>query len=172
MGARRIGGLIAAVFGLVFFISSADGLPHPFGPIGQIAGIVLFLAVAASMFMSPQRMVEDPPDRGQLARYLLTAAVIVLLMILGGVLLRSVLHAEYLMPMWLGLLVGAHFVAFAQTLDVPIYQRFGIAMVAVSIVGTAVALVAGPSVAAWSGLVEGLILFAAVLTDSYRKEDT
>lgn len=160
----RIGSLIGAIFGLVFFLANSGPLGSPTANILEIIGIVLFLVtVYFGIFNSRDEIDANPPSRDAMRVYGIAVAIEVVALIGGLALIGLVFHAEYLSPMWSGLVVGVHFLPFAKAFGAAIFEILGVAMIAVAIIGALAGAIIDHRLSYWAAIVEGLLLFAAVI---------
>lgn len=160
----RIGSLIGAIFGLVFFLANAEYLGSPTGNFVEIIGIILFLVtIYFGIFNGRDEVAASPPSRAAMRVYGIAVGIEVVALIGGLALISQVFKAEYLSPMWIGLVVGVHFLPFAKAFGAQVFRLLGVAMIAVALVGALVGTVIDHRLSYWAAIVEGLLLFASVI---------
>ena len=158
MRGARVGSLIGAVGGLVFVLVNAAALPSGPALAARVLGVVGFVAVLwFAVLHGPEGTVE--PSRAAIRTYTVCVVAEVLAIPLGATLLDRVVHRPELVLPWVVLVVGAHFVPFAQAFGAPLFARLGFALAAVALVG-AVACVAvdGPEPGRWAAVLAGFVL--------------
>ncbi|WP_067435521.1 hypothetical protein [Nocardioides jensenii] len=162
MNGRQIGGLIGAVGGLVFVLANAGELPA--STTLRVVGVVAFVAVVAWLVL---RTPEAPPVPSPAALRIYWTCVIGELVSIpaGAAVLRRLDHAE-LVPSWVVLVVGVHFVPFAQAFKVPLFRTLGLVLVAIAALGMAGTLLGFDDGVPLAAVVAGFVLFTAVYAGS------
>lgn len=158
MNGRQVGGLIGAVGGVAFIVINAGELPGSL--VWRVVGVVGFVALVATLLLRPPPAPPEPTPR---AMRIYWACVIgeVLAIPVGAAILGNAGQAD-LVPAWVVLVVGVHFVPFARAFELPLFLRLGIAMMVIALAGMATALAGVERGVPAAAVLAGFVLFAAV----------
>lgn len=135
------------------------------GVVLRVAAVVLFGLAGTAAYRSSRP--EPPrPDRDALRVYWLCLASEVLAIPIGAAGLRSVGHGE-LVPAWVVLVVGVHFLPFARVFATPLFGWLGTALLALGLVGLVLGGASGSREPAdWVAVVAGFVLLVVSLLGS------
>ncbi|MGZ4521053.1 MAG: hypothetical protein ACXVGN_07105 [Mycobacteriaceae bacterium] len=165
MSGQRIGAMIAAIAGLVFVFVNAATLPRGIAAAVCGLGVVAFIAVMTLVVVrrgGEQRLAPAPDQRAWRTYWSMVILEVILLPI-GSVTLTRLGHPE-LGVAWVALIVGVHFLPFANAFDVPDFRLLAWTMIVLAPIGgvlaVAVSAAAGAIVA---GVLSGVALFAFAL---------
>lgn len=143
MRGRALGSVVGAVGGLVFVLVNAGALPG--APVLRVLAAVLFAVVL--LLALRVRDPGPPPSRQALRVYGFCVLAEVLAIPAGAAVLRALDRPE-LVPVWVVLVLGVHFVPFARAFAAPVFAVLGWALVGVAVVGALVTLATGDGDAA------------------------
>lgn len=166
MNGRQIGGLIGAVGGLSFVLSNAGELPVSM--LWRVLGVFGFVTAVGLMLAKAPAAPPVPAPRA-LRTYWLCVLGEVLAIPAGAAVLRALGHVD-LVPAWVVLVVGVHFLPFATAFKVPMFRTLGLVLVGIAVLGmggTLAGVELGVRIAA---VAAGFVLFAAVVAGS-RSDD-
>lgn len=161
---RRLGSLIAAIFGLVYIEVNAGSLPPGLALVLRLGGAVAFVAVLIGLWRdAPPTTTGDAPGAGFNGRYWLIVACEAAVIVIGSAVLRGVGLGSATVA-WVSVVVGIHFVALAAVWHLSLFRRLGAAIALCGAAGISAAAVgAGDSWVAGIGAVlpGALLLWAA-----------
>ncbi|KQZ67033.1 hypothetical protein [Nocardioides sp. Root151] len=168
MNGRQIGGLIGAGGGLVFVLANAGELPGATAL--RVVGVACFVVLVAWLVV---RTPAAPPTPTPAALRIYWTCVLGELVAIpaGAAVLRQLGHAE-LVPAWVLLVVGTHFVPFAQAFRLPLFARLGLVLIAIALAGMASSLAGVDDAVPLAAVAAGFVLFAAVAVGSLQREAT
>lgn len=154
MNGRQLGAIIGAVGGLVFVLVNSGDLPG--------ALLLRALGVAGFVFVVGHALLRVPPAPPQpssraLRTYSLCLVAEFAAIPIGAALLNRWSHAE-LVPVWVVLVVGLHFVPFAGAFRLPLFGWLGLTLVAIALVGGGAALSGVDDAELWAPVVAGFVL--------------
>jgi hypothetical protein len=151
---RKLGSLIGAIGGLVFVLANSGELAA--GTALKAVAVVLFVVtlVAIARGSAPP---PPPPTPDAIRTYWLCVTGEVLAIPGGAAVLRGLDHEE-LVPIWVVLVVGVHFVPFARAFATPLFAWLGLLLIATSIAGGAVSLAGWDDAAPWTAVAGGFML--------------
>ena len=160
MRSERIGAMIGSIGGLAFVLINAGDLPAPAGLLIRVTGVVAFLAVVWFAVIRPSNgsVPSEPPSRRAIRIYGTSVTAMAIGIPVGANLINNVLHLPVLTVPWVILVVGAHFLPFANAFGAPVFARLGWTMVGLAAVGSAVSLAVTEAAAPWAGVLAGLAL--------------
>ena len=153
MNGRALGSLIGAVGGLVFVAVNAGGLSG--STFLRVVAVLVFLtAVGAALRIGPGG--ERPSPR---AMRIYGWCVIgeVLAIPIGARVLTALDHPE-LVRVWVVLVLGVHFVPFAQAFSEPVYAHLGYGLVTLAVLGGAATLAGVDRAELWTAVAAGFVL--------------
>lgn len=162
---QEVGSVIAAVSGVLLIQLSAGALPAALEWPVRLIGVIGFIGALWYLLRrwrapAPQR---HPPSRRVIRKYLIYLGLIFLGLLFGLWLFTQVLPEPALIVPWIVILLGLQFLPFATTFGFPLFERLGVALFALGIVGGAVFLTFTPAAAPLTGIVAGylLLIFSA-----------
>ena len=161
MRGPRLGSLIGAIAGLVFVLVNAGAFDTPVDVVLRVLGVAVFAVVAWYGVLRRAAGRPGPePSRGALRTYLICVAGEVVAIPLGAQLLVRVLDRPQLTPVWVVLVVGVHFLPFARAFRVPLFRALGWSLVALALLGGALALTLTPLAVPAAAVAAGFVLLA------------
>lgn len=163
MNGARLGTLIGSIGGLAFAAGNAGGLPQPLPWLAPAVAVALLVAVLVWRIVSGRLGDPRPPSEDAFRVYWISVGLMVLSFIVGAQLLMRVFDATYLTPAWVAFAVGAHFVPFARTFGAPVFAVLGVAMMAETVVGGALAVLVDERFAAAAAVAVGLTMLGCML---------
>ena len=162
-----VGAALAGVFGAAWSLWAASGLTGMAAVAVRAAGVAigLVIVILASM-RGPGSAAREPAAAGAgsvfcSAGYRVTVAVELIALVGGNVTLNATGHRRYVI-VWVALVVGAHFLAFARLFWSGFYW-LGAALLAAGAIGLLVGATGGSTqrILAVSGLIAAGSLFVA-----------
>ena len=161
MGGPRTGSLVGAIGGVLFVLLNAGSAGGPAGVVLRVAGVAGFAFVLWFSVLRPAARRPGPaPAPRALRTYLVCVAGEVVAIPLGAQVLTRLADRPGLVLPWVVVVVGIHFVPFAHAFGVRLFAVLGGTLVAVGVLGGALALAVDPRAAALSGVVAGFVLLA------------
>lgn len=154
------GSLVGAVGGLLFVLISAPDAAGDFAWLVRTTGVVAFVAVVAFV-LTGNRSAQpgSTPSQQALRIYGWSVLAMVVAIPLGSAVLQRSGFSAVVLP-WVVLVVGAHFLPMARAFEAPLLLRLGVTLVALGLLGGLLALLLGPGVSPWVGVITGLVLLA------------
>ncbi|MGE2723306.1 GNAT family N-acetyltransferase [Mycolicibacterium pulveris] len=168
MRLSRVFAAVCIVFGVVFVLVNAGGLPSPWDVAARIAGVALAIAAVARMLLS--RAPEENWS-GSARTYWVAVAVEVAAIPVGATILTRVLDQPDLVVVWVVFVVGAHFLP-ARAFGIGRYAELGFVLMLLALISTAGYLIADIGWAPAAGAVlagAALLGFAAMPSMSRRR---
>ncbi|MDN5893840.1 MAG: hypothetical protein L0H93_07400 [Nocardioides sp.] len=162
MNGRQMGGFIGAVGGLSFVLANAGALPGVL--VLRVAGVAAFVALLAMLILRPPPAPPEPSP-GAIRVYWACVAGEIAALPLGAAGFRALDQTD-LVPAWVVLVVGVHFVPFASAFRLPMFRWLGITMILVALSGMAVTLAGVDEGARAAAAAAGVVLFGAVYAGS------
>ncbi|MFB9314644.1 hypothetical protein [Nocardioides plantarum] len=160
----RLGSLVGAVFGLVFVLVNAAGLPGALAL--RALAVVAFAAVVAALARSTT---ESPaPTAGAIRTYWLCVLAEVLAIPVGAQVLTG-LDEPDLVLCWVVLVVGVHFLPFARAFRAPVFTPLGLALVLLAMVGAVGVLADLDDAQLWTAVGAGFVLLAFAAYGALRR---
>ena len=161
MGGPRTGSLIGAVGGVLFVVLNAGVAGSPASVVLRVLGVAAFTGVLwFSVLRRPARRPGPAPAPRALRTYLVCVAAEVVAIPLGAQVLTRLLDRPGLVLPWVVVVLGVHFLPFARAFGVRLFTVLAWTLVAVGVLGGALAVVLDPRAAALSGVVAGFVLLA------------
>jgi hypothetical protein len=125
---RRLGSLIAAVFGLVYIEVNAGSLTPPITLTLRVLGAGAFLAVLIRLWLEgPQPAAPAARGVGFGGHYWLIVALEAAGIVIGSAALRA-LGLGSATVAWVSVVVGIHFIALAAVWHLSLFRRLGAAI--------------------------------------------
>lgn len=152
---------VCVIFGLVFVLVNAGGLPGPWDVAARVAGLLLLLAAAGGILRSHA---SSESWSGSAKAYWVAVALEIVAIPVGATLLTRVLDQPDLVVLWVVFVVGAHFVP-ARSFGIGRYTVLGIVLMLLAVAGAATYLVTDLSCVPSAGAVMAgmaLLGFAAL----------
>jgi hypothetical protein len=160
---RRLGSLIAAVFGLLYVMANTGPLADGVALTLQVVAVLAFVALVVGIVRGRSAPLRDESARGGFGRrYWIVVAVEVVAIAAGIALLNGPVGAPYASVAWISLVVGLHFFALARIWGEPMFSWLGGPMAlcgSVGLVGAALGASAA-FVAVVAGMLPAALLFA------------
>lgn len=158
MREQRIGSTIGAAFGLVFILVNAGAaFADPLAMTVRVLGVLAFLATIWFGVIRAPEGIGEPPSPTAMRTYNF-AVLFEVIAIFGGAAILNALDLSDLVLPWVVVVVGAHFLPFANVFRAPQFLPLAWLLVAVGLLGGAATLlvdeVAGPA----TGVVAGFVL--------------
>ncbi|GAB2917008.1 hypothetical protein GCM10027280_00010 [Micromonospora polyrhachis] len=174
MRSERIGATIGSIGGLAFILINSGNLPGTASLLVRIVGVVAFLAVLwFAVIRSPaQPQPSEPPSRRAIRIYGTSVTAMGIGIPVGANIINNVLDLPVLTVPWVVLLVGAHFLPFANAFAAPVFARLGWTMIGLAVVGSIVSLVVTEAAAPWTGVLAGFALLAFSSAGAQRARPT
>ncbi|HEU5127658.1 MAG TPA: hypothetical protein VFU12_06685 [Glycomyces sp.] len=166
MNVARYGPLIGAVGGLVFIMINAGGLPGAAPLVVRILGAAAFAFVLWFALFRPRshRAPKAAPTAHEMRVYWICVGAMGLAIPLGAAVINNVLNAPELTVCWVVLVVGAHFLPFAKAFEAPVFTPLAWVLIAIAVVGGALALALDVRAESWAAVLAGaaLLCFSAL----------
>ncbi len=156
---RLNGGVISAVFGLVWVVVNASGLPTAVAwPARVLAVFMAVVVMLSAARLRPRAGWQRKPTPRTWRVYLVSVALMLVSFPLGAWVLGSVVHRSDLMPLWVLFAVGAHFWPFARAFHAAVFRTLTLLICALAVVGAAAALAGVPLGVPAAAVLGGLTL--------------
>lgn len=166
MNVARYGPLIGSIGGLVFVMVNAGGLPGAAPLVVRVLGVAAFAFVLWFALFRPQsyRAPKAAPTAHEMRVYWICVGAMVLAIPLGATVINNVLGLPELTICWVVLVVGAHFLPFAKTFEAPVFAPLAWVLIALAVVGGALALALDVQAESWAAVLAGaaLLFFSAL----------
>lgn len=161
MGLSRIFAAVGIIFGMVFVLVNASGLPAGWDVAARVGGVALGIGAVGRMLLS-----RAPEDRwsGSARTYWVAVCIEVVAIPVGATILNRVLEQPDLVVLWVVFVVGAHFLP-ARAFGIGRYAELGVVLMLLAVISAAVYLIADIAWAPSAGAVmagAALLGFAAV----------
>lgn len=161
MREQRIGSTIGAVFGLVFILVNAGAaLGDTAATVVRVLGVVSFLATIWFGVVRAPGGIGEPPAPSAMRTYNLAVLFEVIAIFGGAVVLNALDLPELVLP-WVVVVVGAHFLPFANVFHAPQFLPLAWLLVAVGLVGGAATALVDDAAGPATGVVAGFVLLGA-----------
>ena len=161
MPGKKVGSVIAAVFGLVYVPVNAGPLPATMRLTLRVLAAIAFVAVLVAIFRSHPSQDRGGQERRVFGRgYWLVVAAEFVALYLGVRVLSGPLDAPEAGVAWVSLVVGVHFFALAVVLGQPFFRWLGAVITTCGVAGLVLAATGAPeaTIALISGVLPGAIL--------------
>lgn len=159
-----VGGLVSAGFGLLWVFVNAGGLPAPADMAARGIGVGLFVAVLWLATRQPPTLAHEPTPPGARTwrTYRISVIAMLALFLLGSTALNRLERPE-LVPLWVLLVVGAHFWPFAAAFGEPVFRTLSLGIAALAVAGAIGVLAGWPEASAVATVLAGLTLLGFAL---------
>jgi hypothetical protein len=162
------GGLIAVIFGLIFIEANDGQLQHTWQTPVRVAGALVAAVLIGAL--SRARRIQSRTEPAQAGRpgfgrgYWVIVAAEVVALVAGLVVIEYVIKADTLTVAWIAFVVGVHFFGLGVVWKAAVFHVIGVALALLGVAGCVIYAASGPGwlVAVVSGVVSGLVLYAAV----------
>ena len=174
MRSERIGATIGSIGGLAFILINSGDLPETASLFVRITGVAAFLVVLWFAVIRPPASPRpsEPPSRRAIRIYGTSVTAMAIGIPVGANIINNVLDLPALTVPWVVLLVGAHFLPFANAFEAPVFARLGWTMIGLAIVGAAVSVAATEAAAPWTGVLAGFALLGFSSAGAQRTKPT
>jgi hypothetical protein len=150
-----VGSVIGAVAGLIFVLANAGDLPA--AAVFRVAGVVAFIVVLVLLRRGPAA--EPPrPSRTALRTYVLCVVGEVIAIPVGALVIRSLDGPSELVVVWVVFVVGVHFLPFARTFGLPVFDPLAWTLIVLAVVGGTLTLAVDASAGPWTAVAAGFVL--------------
>ncbi|GAA2332178.1 hypothetical protein GCM10009854_04230 [Saccharopolyspora halophila] len=150
--------LVGIVFGAVFVLVNAGGLPGPWDGVARIAGVCLIVTAAWRGLIRARPLEDTWP--GSARAYWIAVGVEIVAIPAGAVVLNRVLELPDLVVLWVVFVVGAHFLP-ARMFAIGRYAELGVVLMLLAVGSAAAHLAAGLSwVPSLGAVLAGMVLLA------------
>lgn len=169
---QRLGSTIGATGGVTFVLVNAGSLSDIASVVLRIVGIASFGLVVWYAVIRTRNWPAGPlPSAPAMRMYWACVAAEVLAIVLGAQVLIRVLGEPDLILDWVVLVVGLHFLPFAQAFRLPIFTVLGALLIAVALVGGLVTITVSPTGSTWAGVTAGFLLLTFAALGPVQRKD-
>ena len=159
MRTRPIGSIVGATAGLVFVLVNASAVPAPI--LWRTLAVVAFAAVIWFVVLRGTDLEQVPPSRAALRTYGFSVVAMVVALPMGARVLSDVLDRPSAVLVWVVLVVGVHFLPFANAFHLPVFRWLSASLLVVALVGAVPTLATNSATAAgWTGVAAGFVLLS------------
>ncbi|WP_169333391.1 hypothetical protein [Demetria terragena] len=163
------GSIIGTIGATAFVLINRSELPGAWPEIALGAWLVALAVTIFAVFVRPRRL-TDPGPPGPYAGLIYSGSIagMLALMAIGRVVLDAVDRPE-LQPAVVVIAVGAHFVPFAKTFNVPIFATLGWTVTALGVIGLLSGLIGGAVPAAVAATLTGIVMLTAIARSAWTQ---
>lgn len=141
----------------MFVLINSGAVPAPI--LWRTLAVVAFAAVIWFVVLRGPDLEQVPPSRAALRTYGLSVVAMVVAIPVGARVLSGALDKPNAVLVWVVLVVGAHFLPFANAFHLPVFRWLSASLVVVALIGAVPTLATNSATAAgWTGVAAGFVL--------------